>query len=148
MKNHIKLLNLGIILISGITLAFTLNQKTSKTTDNQTNYTTSLNSIDNSKQLFESKCNICHSLKDSAAAMLAPPFVNIKSKYKAVYKTEDAFIKGMVDFSMNPTKEKALMRGSLNKFSVMPKLGYSKTDLTAIAKYVYATKFEKPSWFK
>jgi len=147
MKKSIKFLTLGILLTTGFILAFAIKQNTKTTSSNQGVYTNSINKLNSGKQLLETKCNICHGLKEDSKSMLAPPFVNIKSKYKAVYKTKDKFVKGIVDFTLNPTKEKAMMMGSLKRFAVMPKLGYSKADLTEIANYIYANKFEKPSWF-
>ena len=146
MKKSVKFMAIGVVLIAGITMAFSLKTKTNKKTTKQITYTESIENT--GKQLITTKCNICHEIKDSASAMLAPPFVNIKSKYKAVFKTEDAFVKGMIEFTMNPSKEKALMRGSLNKFAVMPKLGYSEANLKIIAKYIYTTDCKKPKWFK
>jgi len=136
------------VIFTGIIMAFSIKPINKTTTKSKIIYTSSIESINTGKQLMETKCNICHGIKDNAAVMLAPPFINIKSKYMAVYKTEAAFEKGIVAFSINPSKEKALMIGSLNKFSVMPKLGYQESNLKKITKYIYSNKMEKPSWFK
>jgi cytochrome c2 len=147
MKHKTGIILSLIVMIAGISVALTGRTSSEKTT-NDNHYSAALPVANNGKQLLETKCNICHGIKDSAAAMLAPPFVNIKSKYKAVYKTREEFVKGIVDFTMNPSEKNALMRGSLKRFAVMPKMGYSKADLTTIANYIYDSDFEKPSWFK
>jgi cytochrome c2 len=100
------------------------------------------------KQLLESKCNTCHSIKASHDAMLAPPFNHIQSKYKKVYKTKEKFIAAVSSFTEEPSKDKALMFGALKQFSVMPKLAYSKEDIKRISEYIYSGKFEQPQWCK
>ncbi len=98
------------------------------------------------KQLFETRCNICHGLKDKTSTMLAPPFFNIKSKYSKIFRTKASFEKAIVNFVSNPQKENTLMFGAVKQFGVMPKLGYPKNELLIIAEYIYETPFQRPTW--
>jgi cytochrome c5 len=100
------------------------------------------------KELFDTKCMVCHKIQDNQDAMLAPPFAHIKKKYSKVTKTKEGFITAFVDFAVDPTEDKAMMFGALKQFKVMPKLGYDKTEMTKIANYVYETDFPEPNWCK
>ena len=100
------------------------------------------------KQLFDTKCNICHSVKSSPESMTAPPFFNIKKKYKAVYPSKAAFTKAVADFSRAPAKSKVLMPGAYKKFKLMPKMNFDQKDLEKIADYIWENDFQKPVWYK
>ena len=111
-------------------------------------YSSNLSSDNGAKELLETKCNICHSIKSSEDAMIAPPFTNIQKKYKRVYASKQEFVDAIVDFNAEPTKDKAMMFGALKKFGVMAKMPYSKDDVEKIANYMYNAEFESPSWCK
>jgi len=96
------------------------------------------------KQLFETRCNICHGIKGKTEAMLAPPFYNIKSKYSKVFRTKASFENAIVNFVSEPKKENTMMYGAVKQFGVMPKLPYPKEELIKIAEYIYNTEFQKP----
>lgn len=146
MKNLIKSTVIGVMLIAGFTLNISCTNNSDDSNEKAV-YTSSIEDYRIGYQSFETKCNSCHHNTDNAAAMLAPPFINIKSKYKAVYKTKETFVQAIVDFNQNPSTEKALMRGALKKFEVMPKLKYSEDELNEIALYIYGNNFKKPKWF-
>lgn len=89
---------------------------------------------------------ICHAIKDTQKAMMAPPFAHIKKKYSKVYSSEEAFVKAITDFTLKPTKEKALMFGALKQFNVMPNLNYGEDEVKQIATYIYNSNFPEPEW--
>ena len=146
-----RLLTISIVGISLIGLSFMYTpkeiQKNEESTS-KTNYTASITSATDGKQLLETKCNMCHGIKATHDAMLAPPFINIQKKYKKIYKTKDKFVDAIVSFNLDPKKEDAIMFGALKQFAVMPKMGNSKEDLTLIAEYIYSTELENPEWCK
>ena len=98
------------------------------------------------KTLVDSKCMICHSIKENQQAMMAPPFAHIKKKYAKVYASKDDFSQAIVSFTMNPSKEKAQMYGALKQFKLMPNLSYKQSEVEAIANYIYDTDFPEPAW--
>ena len=53
----------------------------------------------------------------------------------------------MVSWTMNPDKDKALMRGAVDKFQLMPKQSFAESDMRKIASYVYDNQLEEPTWF-
>ena len=89
---------------------------------------------------------MCHSVKSSEGAMIAPPFKNIQKKYKKVNDNKQEFVDAIVSFNMSPTKDKAIMYGALKKFGVMAKMPYSKEDVSKIASYMYNAEFDTPRW--
>ncbi|UBM61496.1 cytochrome c [Candidatus Sulfidibacterium hydrothermale] len=94
------------------------------------------------KELFETRCNICHGIKKDGT-MSAPPFYNVKFRYLRVYGTKRAFENAIVNFVLDPQRKKALMYGAINRFGVMPKLPYPKEELTKIADYIYHAEFPR-----
>ncbi len=100
------------------------------------------------ENVYNSRCKICHDVDKPRNEMLAPPMINIKRKYSKVYPDKEAFINGIVNFTKDPSRDKAMMFGALKQFEVMPKLNYSEEELKLAAEYIYNTEFKKPEWFK
>ncbi len=147
MKKHF--FTIAAVLVAAIGLSFCTESNADNTTTKvETEYTEAAPSSSDAKELFETKCMVCHKIQDNHDAMLAPPFAHIKKKYSKVTKTKEGFIKAFVDFAVNPTEDKAMMIGALKQFKVMPKLGYDKAEMTKIANYVYETDFPEPNWCK
>ncbi len=101
----------------------------------------------NTLQLFNDKCMICHGLGTSEETAIAPPMVSVKRRYKMSYDTKEEFVAAMVNFTKNPKDEKVLMVKAHEKFKLMPKLLYDKADLEKIAGFIYENEIEKPEWF-
>ena len=143
-----QFLSISIIIVAAMSFAlygssFTIKETTSSANSNKV----TLSSIPtDGASLIETKCMICHKVQATKSAMLAPPFAYIKKKYSNMYKTEAAFHSAIVNFTINPTESKAVMFGALKQFKLMPKMGYEKVDLEAIANYIYANDFPEPSW--
>jgi cytochrome c2 len=102
----------------------------------------------NPENVYNSRCKICHDVDRPRNEMLAPPMINIKKKYSRVYPDKNAFINGIVNFTKDPTLDKAMMFGALKQFEVMPQLNYPEEELKLAAEYIYNTEFKKPEWFK
>ena len=64
------------------------------------------------------------------------------------YNLEKDFVDAIVSYAKNPSKLKALMKGAVNKFGVMPQQNFSNKDLQKIAKYIYNNPIKEPEWFK
>lgn len=141
-----QLLSISIIVVIAIGFALYGTSFSAKKTATKTLTAKAASLPIDGASLTETKCMICHKIQSSPEAMLAPPFAHIKKKYSKVYKTEAAFHSAVVNFTINPTEQKALMQGALKRFKIMPKMGYEKPDLEAIAHYIYATDFPQPKW--
>jgi len=99
--------------------------------------------------LFKNNCYACHSvISKSHDEIIAPPMVAVKRRYKMAYNSKEDFVKAVVAWASDPKEDKALMRGAVNQFKVMPKQLFKKEDLTKIAEYIYDNEIEQPSWFK
>ncbi len=101
------------------------------------------------KTLMETQCYICHS--PSAPEMegrIGPPMVAIKAHYIGEQTTKEEFSKDLWDFLNNPTKDKAKLRGAVDRFGVMPYQPYKKEDIDKIAEYLFDYEIEEPEWFE
>lgn len=99
-------------------------------------------------QLLKNQCYACHSpISSSHDAIIAPPMAAVKWRYGRTYRTKKEFVEAVVSWSMNPDKDKALMRGAVDKFQQMPKQVFVEEDLKKIASYIYDHELEEPEWF-
>jgi hypothetical protein len=71
----------------------------------------------------------------------------VKLRYSRSYKNKDEFVEAMVSWTLNPDKEKVLMRGAVDKFQLMPKQAFNEEDMIKVATYIYENKLEEPTWF-
>ncbi len=98
--------------------------------------------------LMKSKCYVCHSITTkSHDDIIAPPMVAVKRHYTNRYDNKKDFINAVVTWSVDPKEENSLMRGAVNRFKVMPKMGFVKEDMEKIANYMYDNELETPAWF-
>ena len=99
-------------------------------------------------ELLKNQCYACHSpISSSHDEIIAPPMAAVKMRYSRSYTTKEEFVEAMVSWAMNPNKEKALMRGAVNRFQQMPKQAFVEEDLRKIAVYIYENELEEPEWF-
>jgi len=98
--------------------------------------------------LVKKKCYACHNPNTkSHDDIIAPPLIAVKKHYSRAYPAQDEFVREMTNWITNPTKDKALMHGAVNKFRVMPNLAISKEDAEKMANYIYNNDVETPDWF-
>ena len=98
--------------------------------------------------LLKKHCYICHNPNaKSHDAIIAPPLAAIKWRYKMNYSTNKEFTNAITDFVRNPSKEKALMYGAVNKFNIMPNMALDTVILLKIGNYMYKNELEQPEWF-
>ena len=99
-------------------------------------------------ELLKNHCYVCHSpVSSSHDEIIAPPMAAVKMRYSRSFKTKDAFVEALVSWSMNPDKEKSLMRGAVDRFQQMPKQAFIEEELRKIAVFIYENKLEEPEWF-
>lgn len=99
-------------------------------------------------EILESNCISCHSVKGTFEDRIAPPLAAVKNRYLKDNVTKEEFIANFVSFVENPTLEKSKMTEAVEKFNLMPKMGYSKEQITAVAEYIYANEVESETWFQ
>lgn len=108
---------------------------------------TSSEQINPGLELLERHCYICHNPKSkSHDEIIAPPLWGMKKHYLEAYPAKEDFENAMLSFIQNPTEEKALMKGPIKRFGLMPKPAVSKEDLQKIVAYIYSNELENPQW--
>jgi len=94
------------------------------------------------------QCYLCHNPESpSHDAIIAPPMVAIKMRYKMMYSGEEAFVTAMLSYLGDPQKEKAIMPGAVQRFGLMLPTAVNKNDLEKIVRYIYNNELQEPSWF-
>jgi hypothetical protein len=53
----------------------------------------------------------------------------------------------MEGFITSPSEEKALMKGPVKRFGLMPKPAISSEDIRLIVRYIESNELEKPIWY-
>lgn len=100
------------------------------------------------KKLLKNQCFVCHNPTASKESRIAPPMVAIKAHYISENTSKEEFTREFLSFLEKPTKEKAKLKGAVNRFGVMPYQYYKKSHLEKIAEYVYDYRIQEPDWFK
>ena len=95
---------------------------------------------------FNNLCSSCHSTQGQSG--IAPPIFGVIDHVKKAHPERDDFVQTVVDWVNNPTKEKALMPGAVDKFGVMPKLGYPEEQVREIAEYLFDGDLSQPAWYQ
>lgn len=99
-------------------------------------------------QLLKDKCYVCHN-PDAAShdELIAPPMAAVKMRYRMWYPDENEFTAALASWVLDPKPEKALMKGAVDRFKVMPSQEFEPGDVQKIALYIYQNKLEEPEWF-
>ncbi|NVJ84735.1 MAG: c-type cytochrome [Algoriphagus sp.] len=97
--------------------------------------------------LLEKHCYTCHNPKSkSHDEIIAPPLWGVKNHYLKAYPEKESFTKAVTNFVQNPNEEKALMKGPIKRFGLMPKPMISDSDLEKIVNFIYENEIENPAW--
>lgn len=98
--------------------------------------------------LLKKNCYACHNPNTASHdEIIAPPLQGIKEHYLKAYPSREAFTAAMESFVSNPLAEKALMKGPVKRFGLMPKPAVSDEDLQKIIAYIQDNKLETPTWW-
>jgi cytochrome c553 len=97
--------------------------------------------------LLQSKCYSCHNPTSPEDSRLAPPMFAVKKHYLKAYQDEASFVNAFTAYVQQPSKEKALMQGAVEKFGVMAAVQFPEEEIKAIASYIYQNDLPKPKWF-
>ncbi len=92
--------------------------------------------------LMKQYCLSCHSeTPGHKNNMIAPPMKGVQMHYKRKYENKKDFINAIVNWVKQPDKNKALMKGAVERFNLMPALPYSEDDVKLIASTLYKHNF-------
>lgn len=96
------------------------------------------------KALFEAKCTSCHMTRmptdEEFKTLLAPAIMGVMRHVKEIYPDKKEAVDFMVDYVLNPSKEKAIcMPQKIERFGLMPsqKESVTKEELKVISEYLY-----------
>jgi len=103
-------------------------------------FISSLNAEDIRSLLFHGNCVTCHNEHKSISA---PSIDLVKENYlRALPRREDC-ITYMAKWVVKPNKKGSIMLDAIDKYELMPELGYDESTLREIASYIYDTDFSK-----
>jgi hypothetical protein len=101
-----------------------------------------VNAANTAEVLFAAKCSMCHSKTrpSNMDKVLAPALMGVMRHVKMTYPNKDEAVKFMVDYILEPTKEKAIcMPGKIERFGLMPsqKDNVTEAELTKITSWMF-----------
>ena len=144
-KNEMKFIKLIMVAL----LIFSCNNKKQAQYVTVENNQTASQNEHPGKKLLETYCYICHNpTMPEDQGRIAPPMVAIKYHYINDDTTQEEFIKQIVDYTVNPTEEKAKLFGAVRRFGVMPKQQFPEGVIEKIADYMFDNAIEEPDWFQ
>ena len=91
------------------------------------------NANTNPEEFYKKQCAFCH----ESDGLIAPDMKEVKKIYLEKYAKKDDFIKAMLEFVKNPSKDKALYKKSLEDYTLMPKMPFKEEDLKGVIEYIY-----------
>lgn len=104
--------------------------------------------VEEGNKLLAQNCFACHNPGvPSHDDMLAPPLAGIKYNYQKNTADRDEFINRMASFVYEPDSKKALMRGPVKKFGLMPKTVLTKEEIISIVAFIHDQPIQEPTWF-
>jgi len=100
------------------------------------------NAADPAEVLFDAKCASCHSKIRPAdmSKVVAPALMGVMRHIKMTYPNKDEAVKFMVDYILEPTKEKAIcMPKKIERFGLMPsqKDNVTEAELQTITSWMF-----------
>jgi len=89
------------------------------------------------KLLLYGNCITCH---HETKAISAPSLKEIQKRYKAAFPNKKEFVAYMSNWVYEPNRKSSLMDDMIQKYEIMPSLGYDKEVLQKISSYIYSLK--------
>jgi cytochrome c len=135
--------NRKLIIFSLSILAITGCANSSSENFTKTDTTRSIStSSSNAEALFNAKCKICHSTTQPTdiSKVVAPMVFGVMRHVKMKYPNRDEAVKFMVDYALNPSKDKAVcMPQKIARFGLMPsqKGNVTKEELQKITSWMF-----------
>lgn len=88
--------------------------------------------------LFNGNCITCH---DEKKPLSAPSVKIIKKRYLEAFPQKQKFVSFMSKWVLKPKRETSIMHDMIEKYELMPELGYDIDTLEKISAYIYDTTF-------
>ncbi len=97
---------------------------------------------DNAEKIFDTKCAACHSktMPKDRNAVVAPALFGVMRHIKMAYPQKENAVKFMVDYVLEPSKEKAIcMPQKIQRFGLMPsqKGNITEAELKEVAEWMF-----------
>ena len=104
--------------------------------------TSSVQATESAEGLFNAKCATCHSKTKPTdmSKVLAPALMGVMRHIKMDYPEKDEAVKFMVDYVLEPSKEKAIcMPKKIERFGLMPsqKGNVTEAELIKITSWMF-----------
>ncbi len=104
--------------------------------------TSFVNAADPAEVLFDAKCAACHSKTrpTDMSNVVAPALMGVMRHIKMTYPNKEVAVKFMVDYILEPTKEKAIcMPKKIERFGLMPsqKGNVTEAELKTITSWMF-----------
>ncbi|MDQ7048540.1 MAG: c-type cytochrome [Enterobacterales bacterium] len=111
--------------------------------------TSAESTLKHGEDLYKINCSACHGVNGGMdmEKRIAPPIIAVRMHYLHSYSDEMSFVDAIVSWVEQPNQDNTLMAGAVRRFGLMPKIAISKSDIEAIAEYVYRGKVGKPKGF-
>jgi len=103
-------------------------------------YTLSLFGANEGALLFHGNCVTCH---NETRSISAPAMQEVRKRYLEAFPKKQDFIHYLSQWVHHPSKETSIMQDMIEKYDLMPQLGYEKEVLEDIAAFIYETDFSK-----
>ncbi len=105
-------------------------------------FTSSIQATETAEGLYDAKCEACHTKTrpTDMSKVLAPALMGVMRHIKMDYPNKDEAVKFMVDYILEPSKEKAIcMPKKIERFGLMPsqKGNVTKAQLTKITSWMF-----------
>lgn len=124
------------------------NSKNNQQTNGEASNTREEVLSEDAYSLLQTRCLICHTDKNLPHdELIAPPMAAVKNRYADITNSKEAFIKRMVEFTLTPTTDEAIMYGAVSRFNLMPAVVIPQDTLRKIAAFLYENDISSPDWF-
>ena len=88
--------------------------------------------------LLHGNCTTCHHIEKHISA---PSLKLVKQRYMEAFPKKEDFVDYMSKWVLKPKKETSLMVDMIEKYELMPELGYDLDTLEKIIIYIYDNNF-------
>ena len=88
------------------------------------------------EKLVYNNCSTCHGIGDNDLGS-APNLNAVRKAWLEAFPKEDDFIKNMAHFLGQPQVEYSQMPEAVERFGIMPKMGYTEEQTMDLAKWLY-----------
>lgn len=98
--------------------------------------------LSQAEKLIYSNCSTCHGLGDEELNS-APNLNTVRKAWLEAFPEENEFIENMASFLGQPKIENSQMPEAIERFGIMPKMGYTDEQTEELARWLYHNKVEE-----